>query len=249
MIGNKKVVCVIPARLAATRFPQKMLSSLLGKPLLQWVWQAAHTNNCFDEIIFAVDAQETAQLISSFGGKFMMTSVSCESGTDRLVELHASGKVQADIWVNWQGDEPFITSSMIQDLLQSCQSDTADMWTLRKKIENEEEINSPHFAKVVCDNVGHARYFSRSAIPFYREPVMTEKIYYKHVGIYAFTQQALSKIAQMQPSFLEGAEKLEQLRFLQNNLSIRVHETKQEVIGIDRPEDLARAELFVQRSV
>lgn len=245
MIGMKKVVCVIPARLASTRFPQKMLSFLMGKPLLQWVWQAACKNTCFDEVVFAVDSPEIAQLIARFGGKSVMTSLSCQSGTDRLIELHQLGKIEADIWVNWQGDEPFITSDMIQNLLQSCQTDHADMWTLKKKIEREEEVFSPHFAKVVCDNNGYALYFSRSPIPFYREPVTVEKIYYKHVGIYAFTSNALQKMATMKPSFLEEAEKLENLRFVQNNLSLCVHETFQEVVGIDLPEDIVRAEQFI----
>ena len=248
MIGNKKIVCIIPARLASTRFPQKMLISFLGKPLLQWVWEAAHKVTIFDEIIFAIDAQETAQLIQSFGGKYLMTSPRCESGTDRLVELMTSGKVTADIWVNWQGDEPFITSTMINNLLQSSQNDTCDTWTLKKKIVNPEDITSPQMAKIVCNNAGRALYFSRSPIPFYREPATTEKVYYKHVGIYAFTTAALQKIASMAPSFLENAEKLEQLRFLQNNLDIRVHETDQEVVGIDFPDDVIKAEIFAKQS-
>ena len=190
-----------------------------------------------------MDAEETADLVRSFGGKCFMTSESCPSGTDRLAELLVSGKMDADIWVNWQGDEPFISEPMIRDLLQSCDSEEGDLWTLKKKIVNQEEVISPHFAKIVCDRHGFAMYFSRSPIPFYRDiSEFSKKEFYKHVGLYAFTRDALKKIVNMGPCPMEIAEQLEQLRFLHNNLRIRVHETEYEVFGIDLPEHLAKAE-------
>ncbi|MBS0649944.1 MAG: 3-deoxy-manno-octulosonate cytidylyltransferase [Verrucomicrobia bacterium] len=248
MIGSKKIVCVIPARLKSTRFPKKMLSMLAGKPLLQWVWEKASAISLFDEVAFAVDAEETARLIDRFHGKHIMTSEQCPSGTDRLVELMRRNLVDADIWVNWQGDEPFINEEMIQDLLQTCETDGSDVWTLKKKIEKMEMAHSPHVAKVVCDHRGFALYFSRSMIPYYRDASPGEhKLFFKHIGMYAYTREALQKISQLKPCEIELAEQLEQLRFLYNNLKIRVHETQHEVFGIDLPEHLAAAESFVAR--
>ncbi|MBI2811697.1 MAG: 3-deoxy-manno-octulosonate cytidylyltransferase [Candidatus Melainabacteria bacterium] len=243
MIGNKKIACIIPARLKSTRFPRKMLSTLNNKPLLQWVWEAARTVPYFDELAFAVDSEEIAQVIASFGGKYYMTSESCINGTERLVELLNTGAVQADIWVNWQGDEPFVNAHMIRDLLQSCEEEGTDMWTLKKRIVHAAEVNSPQIAKVVCDINGYALYFSRSQIPYYRDPIEeSQKEFYKHVGLYAFTPDALRKISTLPASPIELAEQLEMLRLIYNNLRVRVHETQYEVFGIDLPEHLVKAE-------
>ncbi len=248
----KKIVCIIPARLESMRFPRKMLATLGGRPLLSWVWDAARSIDLFDDVYFAVDAKETADLVTSFGGKFMMTSVQCASGTDRLVQLMKQGTIDADIWVNWQGDEPFISKPMIVSLLQSASHEDEEMWTLKKLITNPLEICSPKFAKVVTDKTNHALYFSRAPIPFFRdegnpEELVKKHVYYKHVGLYAFSKQALQKIALMGTSILEDAEKLEQNRFLDYGLKIRVHETDREVRGIDTPEDLAYAEETVRK--
>ena len=162
-------VCIIPARLASTRFPEKILKILNGKPLLQWVWEAANKTTFFKDIVFAIDSEKTANIIKNFNGKYLMTSKNCKSGTDRLIEIMHSGKIESDIWVNWQADEPFITPKMIYSLLKTCKNNDADIWSLKKKITNEDEILSPNFAKVVCDTTGNALYFSRSRIPYYRE--------------------------------------------------------------------------------
>ncbi len=242
MLEEKKIACIIPARLKSTRFPEKILKKILDKPILQWVWEAANKVDCFDEIIFAIDSEKTASLIKSFGGKFIMTSPDCNSGTDRLIEVVNSGKIKADIIVNWQGDEPFINTKMIETLLSTCAYDNADVWTLKKRIEKEEDIISPNIAKVVCDINNFAMYFSRSTIPFYRDKEDLDRVYYKHVGIYAYTINALQKISKFDTCYLEDAEKLEQLRFLYNNLKIKVNETEFEVVGIDTPQDLEKAE-------
>lgn len=249
MVSNANIACVIPARLKATRFPGKMLMSIAGKPLLQWVWDAAKQVPYFSQVVFAIDAPEIADVVEKFGGKYLMTSERCASGTDRLVEIMQSGKVAADIWVNWQGDEPFITTEMIASLLQSCGKDGADVWTLKKRITDSAQITSANVAKVVCDMCGYALYFSRSPIPFYRDLAggfddPAAQVFYKHVGLYAFTLPALQKIAAMGKSVLEDAEKLEQLRWLQYGLAIRVHETNREVKGIDTPQDLKQAEEY-----
>lgn len=243
MIGSLKIACIIPARLRSTRFPQKMLKSLYGKPLLEWVWEQAKSVSVFDHIAFAIDAPETAELITSFGAPYYMTSPDCPSGTDRLVEVMQQNTLDADIWVNWQGDEPFITEEMIGQLLQSCEKKESDVWTLKKRIAHAGEIDNPHVAKVVCDSEDRALFFSRSAIPFYRDACPEEeKIFYKHVGLYAFTKKALQKIAFLPPCAIERAEQLEQLRFLSHGLIVTVHETDRDVFGIDLPEHLARAE-------
>jgi 3-deoxy-manno-octulosonate cytidylyltransferase (CMP-KDO synthetase) len=243
MIGKKTVVCVIPARLKSTRFPKKMLSVLEGKPLLQWVWERASAIALFDEVVIAVDAEETAQLVRGFGGRCEMTLEDCASGSDRLAELLEKGMIDADIWVNWQGDEPFICEPMIRDLLQSCDHEESDLWTLKKRVVAPEEATNPHIAKLVCDAEGFALYFSRSQVPYYRdESDWSKKNIYKHVGLYAYTRDALRKISNLQPCEIEIAEQLEQLRFLCHRLRIRVHETEHEVFGIDLPEHLAQAE-------
>lgn len=248
MIGKKKIACVIPARLRSTRFPKKMLCSLRGKPLLQWVWEAASAVSVFDEVVFAVDAEETAELVRGFGGKCLMTSENCLSGSDRLAELLDKGLLDADIWVNWQGDEPFIHKQMITDLLQSSGGEKSDLWTLKKRITSPEEATNPHIAKLVCDSEGFAMYFSRSQIPFYRDiSDFSKKEFYKHVGLYAYTREALKKILTLAPCHIETAEQLEQLRFLYHGMRIRVHETEHEVFGIDLPEHLAKAEEHVDR--
>jgi 3-deoxy-manno-octulosonate cytidylyltransferase (CMP-KDO synthetase) len=249
MIGSRKIACIIPARLKSTRFPRKVLSLLKGKPLLQWIWEAASRCPQFDCVAFAVDAEETRQLVLAFGGTVLMTSEACASGTDRLVELMQTGQVAADIWVNWQGDEPFIHKAMIDDLLRSCLQEESDIWTLKRRIVSIHDYYSPQVAKVVCDARDFALYFSRSPIPCYRDPRPDEdKIAYKHVGLYAYTTEALKKIAALSLSPHEEAEQLEQLRFLHHNLKIKVHDTEHEVFGIDLPEHLTRAETLIQNS-
>jgi 3-deoxy-manno-octulosonate cytidylyltransferase (CMP-KDO synthetase) len=248
MINEKKIACVIPARLKSSRFPRKMLATLKHKPLLQWVWESACNVSFFDEIVFAIDAAETAQLIRGFGGKYLMTAESCMNGTERLIELLEKGLIEADIWVNWQGDEPFIHEQMIRDLLQSCDREDSDVWTLKKRIVKMQELTNPHIAKVICDHRGHALYFSRSQIPYYRDANdESQKFFYKHVGLYAFTSDSLRKISRFQPCAIEMAEQLEQLRFLYHNLRVRVHETQYEVFGIDLPEHLALAEAHIDQ--
>ncbi|MBM3207729.1 MAG: 3-deoxy-manno-octulosonate cytidylyltransferase [Chlamydiae bacterium] len=243
MWNDKKIACVIPARLQSTRFPRKILEPLKGKPLIEWVWSAASKVSYFDELVFAIDSEETARVIEGFGGRYYMTSLDCPVGTDRLVELQKRSLVSADVWVNWQADGPFITEKTIENLLQSCDKDNADVWTLKKRLHKEEDIISPDVSKVVCDANGKALYFSRATLPFYRKvPEGKEKIYYKHVGLYAYSDNGLKKISTLQPCDLEVIEQLEQLRFLYNGMHVQVHETQYETFEIDLPEHVKRAE-------
>lgn len=238
-----KIICVIPARLHSTRFPRKILALLHNKPLIQWVWEKACSISCFDQVVIAVDAEETREIVQSFGANCMMTSQECPTGTDRLIEVMQKSSMQADIWVNWQADEPFINEQMIKDLLQSPYN--SDIWTLKKKMVNPSDILSPHVTKVICNHEGHALYFSRHAIPYYRDQNPLQ-LYYQHIGLYAFSQKALEKISQLDSCGIEEAEKLEQLRFLFHNLRIRVSETQESSLGIDLPEHLAKAEKYLE---
>jgi 3-deoxy-manno-octulosonate cytidylyltransferase (CMP-KDO synthetase) len=239
----KKIGCVIPARLNSSRFPRKILAPLHQKPLLQWVWEAASRVSLFDSVTIAVDAEETAHIAASFGAKTIMTSIHHPNGTMRLSELASQNKIDADIFVCWQGDEPFLHEQMIQELLQST-DDSADIWTLKKRITKQDDVLSPHVVKVVTDHEGYALYFSRSPIPYHRD--VKETLYYKHIGIYAYTQEALLKIGKLPHSELCETEQLEQLNFLYHGMKIRVHETAHEAFGIDIPEHLEKAHTLFQ---
>lgn len=242
-IKDLKIACVIPARLKSTRFPEKVLKNLNGKPILSWVWDAANNCEVFEEIIFAVDDERTAKLIDSFGGKWVMTSPECPSGTMRLVEFRNKTEKKFDLWLNWQADEPLIPQDMIFDLLKGVDLKN-DVYTLKKRISNLEALKT-NYVKVVDDKDGKALYFSRAPIPFIREHNEEYNPYYKHVGLYLYHDEAIKKISLLQPSELENIEKLEQLTFLYNGLKIRVLETIHEGKGIDFEQDLKDAENYL----
>ncbi len=259
-----KIVCVIPARLESHRFPRKVLSQLHTKPLLQWVWEAALRCRQFDDVVFAIDAPETATLIESFGGKFFLTGAGCKSGTDRLIELKRRQRITADIWVNWQGDEPLIRPAMIDDLLQTTTNKKIDVWSLKRAIHSDEEVANPGIVKVVTGKDERALYFSRAPIPHIRDQAIARpcgnvataekrllelrSVYFQHIGLYAFTADALDRLEALAPSPLEQLEQLEQLRFLENGMSMQVHTTGYETVAIDYPEDLARAEQWMDQN-
>jgi len=232
---ENKIVCVIPARLNSSRFPGKILAFLGKKPLVQWAYEGAKACGRFDEIVIATDSVEVVAAARSFRARAIMTDRDCKTGTDRLIELQREGKLEGEIWVNWQGDEPFIDSEVIGELLQSIEEEDQQIWTLKKSITEDADLLNPHIVKVVTDLRGKALYFSRSPIPS-KGPA------FKHVGIYAFHGPALEAIGKLSPSPLEEAESLEQLRFLENGFSIQVHQTHQEIFGIDTKEELAIAE-------
>lgn len=249
MIREKKVVCVIPARLASSRFPKKVLALLAGKPLVQWAYEGAVNTGFFDQVLCAVDDKETAKAVEAFGGSWKMTPVSCPCGTDRIISLLLNKEIDGDLFVCWQADEPFVPKEMIADLLQTIDQDAASIWTLKKQITAQESL-SPHTVKVVTDSEGMALYFSRSQIPYYRDETDdSKKIYYKHIGLYAYTKEALLKLSKMEPTPLELAESLENLRYLESGFSVRVHKTSQKTIGIDLPEHLIAAQQYLDSSV
>lgn len=241
----KKVICLIPARLGSTRFPRKILAEIAGKTILEHVYLAAQKCPEFSDIIIAVDSEETAGVIRRFGGNYCNTCPTHPTGTSRLIEVMRRMHSDADIWVNWQADEPFILPSMIKNLLQGIE-DKGLIWTLKKEIHSEEELKNPSVVKVVTDRENRALYFSRSSIPFNRTNALLP--IYKHIGLYAYSAEALSKIAALAPSPLAEAESLEQLAFLEHGLPIHVYPTEYETIGIDTQEDLARAIIFYSQN-
>ena len=248
MYLSKKIAVVIPARLNSSRFPKKILSTIQEKTLLEWVWRAAKNIKWIDEIIFAIDHEETKKAIEQFQGKYCFTSPDCQNGTERLLELHQRKIIDADIWISWQADEPFIKEEMIKDLLSPLASkNPPPILTLKKRLNDEKEIDSPHIVKVVTSQSGNALYFSRSPIPFYRN-TECEKVYFKHIGLYAYSKEILGHLKSLSLSPLENAEMLEQLRFLEAGIAIGVTPTQNETIGIDLPEHLEEARSYAERT-
>ncbi|MCX5680116.1 MAG: 3-deoxy-manno-octulosonate cytidylyltransferase [Candidatus Omnitrophica bacterium] len=239
-----KAIGVIPARWGATRFEGKVLANLLGKPVIQHVWENARKAKTLDDLIVACDDERILKAVESFGGKAVYTSPNQPSGTDRLAEV--INPMDVDIAVNIQGDEPLVKPIMIDNLVLALKDEkVAQMATMIKKIDDESELTNSNVVKVVIDKNGYALYFSRYSIPYNRTGESDEKkrpTYFKHIGLYAFTKDFLFTFRNLPKSSLENAEKLEQLRVLEYGYKIKTVETKFDTIGIDRPEDLKRAE-------
>lgn len=238
-----KAVAVIPARYGSTRLPGKPLLDICGKPLIQRVWDVVARVHGLDEIIVATDDERIAQVVRDFGGRAMMTSPDCQSGSDRVREVAQT--VDADVYVNVQGDEPLLEPSAIEKLLDVFAQDTSvQVATLCSRICRE-EAQSSNQVKVVRDHAGNALYFSRVPLPFVRDA--NEKAdYFGHVGIYAYRNEALTVFTSLPVSPLERAEKLEQLRFLQADVPIRVIEVPRMGVGVDTQEDLERVRTFIR---
>ena len=253
-VVNSPVECVvvIPARLASTRLPQKMLLHDTGKPLLQYTYEAACSAERPDAVVVATDHPEIARAVERFGGKVVMTSPDCPSGTDRVAEA-ARQLPDAQIIVNVQGDEPEISPAAIDRVIELLVvNPSAGMTTLATPIRDPEQLANPACVKVVCDDAGRALYFSRSPIPFIRDapdagglaPFNQPPLFFQHLGIYAYRRAELLRFAALEPSTLEQAEKLEQLRLLQTGGMIVVDTIQHASSGIDTPADYAA---FVER--
>ena len=239
-----KVVAVIPARYASTRLPGKPLLDICGKPLIQHVWETVSRARGLDEIVVATDDARIAHAVQAFGGKVCMTSPDCRSGSDRVREVAAS--LAADVYVNVQGDEPLLEASAIERLRDVFTEDAGvQVATLCSRI-SEEQARSPHQVKVIRDHAGNAMYFSRAPLPFVRESGESTE-FLGHVGIYAYRADALRGFASLPFSPLEQAEKLEQLRFLQAGIPVRVLEVPPMGAGVDTPEDLERVCAVVRK--
>ena len=238
-----KVLCVIPARYASTRLPGKPLSMIAGKPMIQHVYERACQAQMPDEVIVATDNELVEKAVAAFGGKAVMTSPDHPSGTDRLAEV-ALMYPDVDVIVNVQGDEPMIPPEVIDNLAKAFEADAELNMATMKVAMDEADYDNPAAVKVVTDLNGYALYFSRSLMPYPRNKPEEYKVY-KHVGIYAYRRNFLLKYAALQPTPLEKAESLEQLRALENGYKIKVLESTFKGIGVDTPEDLAAVnELF-----
>ena len=232
-----KVLCVIPARYASTRLPGKPLKDIAGKPMVVRVYERASQAGLVNETLVATDDERIKTAVEAAGGKAMLTRADHATGTDRLAEV-AEAYPEVDLIVNVQGDEPLIDPGLIDDLAGLFEGEPElAMATVKTEIEDEAEQKNPNNVKVVCDKAGYALYFSRSLMPYPRKggcPV------YKHIGIYAYRRDFLLKYAKMEPTPLEQAESLEQLRVLENGYRIKVVETKSKFVGVDTVEDLER---------
>ena len=243
-----KFIAIIPARYASTRFPGKPLAMLGGKTVIQRVYEQATA--VLGEAYVATDDERIYQAVEAFGGKAVMTRTDHKSGTDRIEEAATKINTDADVIINIQGDEPFIQASQIETLMHLFDDPTTQIGTLGKHFETMEAIENPNSPKIVTDNRGFALYFSRSVIPYIRGKEHNEWFgeypFLKHLGIYAYRREVLAEVTKLPQSSLEKAESLEQLRWLQNGYRIRVGLTNIETVGIDTPEDLARAEEFLK---
>jgi 3-deoxy-manno-octulosonate cytidylyltransferase (CMP-KDO synthetase) len=243
-----KITAIIPARFASTRFEGKALADIMGKPMVQRVYERTAKAALVSEVIVATDDERIAACVRAFGGNVTMTDKGHETGTDRLAEVAA--RLDSEIIVNVQGDEPLIEPAMIDEAIEPVASDPAVlMGTLKSRIKNLHDFLSPNVVKVVTDWEGFALYFSRSPLPNFRDKwndLKDEKfssgrlLCYKHVGLYVYRREFLLQYAQMSPTYLELAEKLEQLRVLENGYRIKVVETEYESIGVDTPADLEK---------
>ena len=239
-----KAIAVIPARYASTRLPGKPLLDICGKPLIQHVWETVSRARGLDEVVVATDDARIAHAVQAFGGKVCMTSPDCRSGSDRVREVAAS--LAADVYVNVQGDEPLLEASAIERLRDVfTENVSVQVATLCSSI-SEEQARSPHQVKVIRDHAENALYFSRAPLPFVRESGESTE-FLGHVGIYAYRADALRGFASLPFSPLEQAEKLEQLRFLQAGIAIRVLEVPPMGVGVDTPEDLERVRAVVRK--
>lgn len=234
------VIAMIPARLEATRFPRKLMQDLGGKTVIMQTYEATLNTELFDQVYVVTDSEIIFNEITSNGGKAIMSIGVHESGSDRIAE--AVKGLDVDIVVNVQGDEPFTNKESLQNLLSVFVDDIEnqiDIASLMVQITDKEEISNPNNVKVVVDVNDYAMYFSRSPIPFSRDE--NYGTHYKHIGIYAFKKEALLRFTELTMSALEQTEKLENLRFLENGMRVKMATTLHIPIGIDTPEDLEKA--------
>ena len=246
MPTEPRVVAIIPARWASTRFPGKPLAQIKNKPMIQWVVEQAQKASRISEVIVATDDSRIFDAVHGFGGKAVMTSQDHATGSDRIAEV-ASG-LKCDIVVNIQGDEPLIPPENIDQVIDCLDKNpTLNVATLMMAVHESDEITDSNVVKVVADQKGRALYFSRSAIPFHRDewkngvPKEANRVF-KHVGLYAYTRSFLLEFTRMSPTPIEQLEKLEQLRILEHGYPIQVEVTEKVSMGVDRIEDLEKVE-------
>ena len=246
-----KFTGIIPARYQSTRFPGKPLAMINNKPMIQWVYE--NVKNALAEVWVATDDERIYEAVKNFGGKVIKTRSTHKSGTDRCAEAARllEKEIEFDVVINIQGDEPFIHPNQIEQLKSCFETDT-QIATLIKKITTTEELFNANRPKVVCDKQQHAIYFSRSPIPFVRGEEenywLRVNTFWAHIGMYAYRADILQEITLLEPSKLEIAESLEQLRWLENGIKIKTAVTDHQSIGIDTPEDLQTAVDFLNKN-
>lgn len=244
-----KFIAVIPARYASSRFPGKPLATLGGKMVIERVYE--QVSSVLDEVYVATDDERIYNAVAGFGGKAIMTSDKHKSGTDRIAEAVEKIESKADVVINIQGDEPFIHPDQIRTVMSLFDDNDTEIATLGKPFESMDAADNPNSPKIVVGQNGRALYFSRSVIPFVRGKEHTDWLKYypflKHIGLYAYRRETLMKITKLEQTPLELAESLEQLRWLEHGIAVKVGTTNCETIGIDTPEDLQRAEEFIKK--
>jgi 3-deoxy-manno-octulosonate cytidylyltransferase (CMP-KDO synthetase) len=231
-----QIIAVIPARYASTRFPGKALAQIDGRSMIEHVYRRAEASPVVSRVIVATDDLRIATTVSGFGGHVRLTRVDHQSGTDRLAEVAST--LDADVIVNVQGDEPLIDPRAIAEAVKPFSDPSVPMTTLYRRIVNPGELSDPNVVKVVLDRGGYALYFSRAPIPFARDPRGGWPPMYKHIGLYAYRRSVLMVLASLEPTPLERAEALEQLRALEHGIRIKAVETQYDSIGVDTPDDL-----------
>jgi len=245
-------VAIIPARYQSTRLPGKALADIAGRPLIEHVYRRAASARLVARVIVATDDRRIADAVEAFGGEARMTSVSHESGTDRLAEVAES--LDADLIVNVQGDEPLLAPDTIDAAVSAFAEAAADnaprleMSTLRRRITDPAELQNPHVTKVVVDADGFAMYFSRAPIPFTRagQPAVAA---WAHIGLYVYRRETLLRLASLPPTPLERSEALEQLRALEHGIRIKAVATAHQTIGVDTPDDLERVRALLAPTI
>jgi 3-deoxy-manno-octulosonate cytidylyltransferase (CMP-KDO synthetase) len=242
-VEQRRIAGVIPARLASTRLSRKVLREIAGRPMVEWVWRAAHDSGLMDPVLVATDSEEVLLACRARAIPVVMTSPQCASGSDRVREV--ARQVDADIYVNIQGDEPMLTAEFFRRMLALFDRPEVEVATLAVDC-SPHEFTNPNAVKVVAALDGRALYFSRATIPFDRD-VTGFTGYRKHLGIYAYRKAALELFASLPPSPLERLEKLEQLRLLENGIGIYVADAPGDTIGVDTEDDLRRAEEALRR--
>lgn len=243
-MSSLRIAGVIPARLGSTRLSRKVLRPIAGRPMVEWVWRAAQASGLMDPVVVATDSDEVAEVCRARGVPVEMTRADCPSGSDRVREV--AGRIEADIYVNIQGDEPTLTPDFFPPLLGLFERPEVEVSTLAVRCAPEEFAN-PNAVKVVTALDGRALYFSRATIPFDRDQTGFAG-YRKHLGIYAYRKAALERFASLPPSPLEKLERLEQLRLLENGIGIYVADAPRDTIGVDTEEDLAKAEAVLKQA-
>ncbi|MGC9502632.1 3-deoxy-manno-octulosonate cytidylyltransferase [Baaleninema sp.] len=242
-----KILAVIPARYQSQRFPGKPLVRLGERPMVQWVYEAACQCSLFDRVVVATDNDKIADCVREFGGNVEMTRDDHPSGTDRVAEV-AERYRDMEVVANVQGDQPFVTPESLVHLLEPyVRGEMPEMTTLGCPLESDGDYQDANTVKVVCDVGGHALYFSRAPIPYYRNRGVAPV--YHHLGLYAFRQDFLAEYAKLTPTPLEQCEGLEQLRVLEHGYAIRVCQTEKAAIEINTPEDLEKATSYIAKGL